>query len=135
MAQMETDSDENAALIHDAEARAKLTSWLKRHPGKHKVGEIAEATGYSPDKAGRILREMHENDLVDMEPEGTAKMYSIGKAPEVTGAKDVAVKSRKGKARVTMKELELEVAGFVIVLTKNPANGRPRIVIDQGETE
>lgn len=121
-------------LVQHAEMRAKITAYLRKHRGEHTVGETATALNADTNLVGKILADMAENKQVNLRREGPAKKYSIGPLPEIAGATGVALKPGKDRSvRVSMKELEIEVAGFVITLTKNPTNGRARIIIDESK--
>lgn len=125
----------DAVLTKRAALRAKITAYLKGHPGRHKVGDVADALKADVNLVGKMLAEMAENKQVELLRQGPSKLYGIGEVPNLAGGKDVVVLPTHGRqkgVRVAMKELELVVAGFTVVLTRNPENGRPRIVIDQG---
>lgn len=114
-----------------AQARASISAYLSNNPGQRSTEDVATAIGISARTAGQMLGAMSRGKLIRFNGKaGKAKRWSW---PVVAGT-DVQPSPEKHSKRTTTtapKELELVIDGLQIVVGKNPATGRLRIVIEE----
>jgi predicted DNA-binding transcriptional regulator len=123
----------NAQLVEQAQKRAAIMGWLVQNPGMHTVADIAEGLGISNGSAGLMLYHMAHDGLVTSgEIEAGKRTYSAGGKPpdEVLQEEPEQVRRRRRKGT---REVELVVAGTMIVIGRNPETGRLRISLEDVE--
>lgn len=122
------------ATVEQAHGRAAITAWLSQNAGEHSVEEVATGTGMSRGTVGQHLARMANEGLIPpVHQVGTAKFYRGNGHPTVLSSsvrKPPVAAPAKKPLGVSAKDIEIVIDGTLIVVTRNPANGRKRILIE-----
>lgn len=121
-----------------AQHRAHISAFLSNHPGEHHTEEVAKAVGLTPRTAGQLLGGMARGELI--ESLGKRGKHAYWQWPQ-DAPKDGAITGDNApplsptpratpKGVNPRKELELEIDGITIVVGRNPATGRFRVVLE-----
>lgn len=118
-----------------AQRRASISSYLSNNLGPRTTQEIAASMpDVSLRTVGQMLGAMARNKLIGpMVKKGSKKMWQWpvnGKAeepaPQVISTKPIASK----RASTPVKEIELEIDGLTVIVGRNPATGRFRVILE-----
>jgi hypothetical protein len=113
-----------AKHVHDAQARANATSFLRTNPGKHSVEEIATHLGVSVRSAGQVLGHMAKNKLIPLPAVSEGKKHYWWVEGTVNNGAPVqqpAVRREAPKkhfSATVSNEEALEILGVVTVFKK-----------------
>lgn len=138
-----TQSSSNEKMKRAAEFKAAIMAYLNRDPTKeHSVKDVMEAlkdrvseAGYDDNNVLQHLNQMAKNKLIHKVKRGRLVSFVKIKPPkEPRESKEpaplpLAPQELKPYTK-SQKEVELVVAGVTIIVSKNPATGRPRVVIE-----
>ena len=117
--------------VQGAERRAQLMALLSASEKPMTIQEVMEATGWGNSGAQYTATKLFESGLAKMKKEGGKNFYFIGNGDEpVADESEVGAKARKPRI-TSAKEVELVVAGVLVILGRNPASGRLRIVLEE----
>lgn len=118
--------------VQGAKRRAQLTSLLSQAGKPMSIKEVVEATGWGESGAAYTAARLVESGLIQSRREGLKNVYFMGNGGDVVPDAEGEVSVVKRKTRVTSaKEVELVVAGVLVILGRNPASGRLRIVLEE----
>lgn len=122
--------------VQGAKRRAQLTSLLSQAGKPMSIKEVVEATGWGESGAAYTAARLVESGLIQSRREGLKNVYFMGNGgdvvPDAVPDAEGEVSVVKRKTRVTSaKEVELVVAGVLVILGRNPASGRLRIVLEE----
>jgi hypothetical protein len=117
--------------VQGAQRRAQLTAFLAAQDKPQTLKEIAAALSWPESGTAYTARVAAESGLVKMRKDNGVNLYYMGNGedPEPEGGEISVVKR---KTRITSaKEVELVVAGVLVILGRNPTSGRLRIVLEE----
>jgi len=121
-----------------AQLRATISSILSAQPGQIlSTDEVASAIGQGARTTGQILGGMARGKLIEgpIKQKGVrGKCWrwptaAVAEAPPTTGHPS-GVRPRRATT-TTAKEIELEIGGISVVVGRNPATGRLRIILEE----
>ena len=100
------------------------------------IVDIMAATGWGESGAAYTASKLSESGLVNVRREGNKNFYFMGNGqdaePEPVSKGEVMIAPKERKTRiVAAREVELVVAGVLVILGRNPASGRLRIVLEE----
>jgi hypothetical protein len=123
--------DMKTAMIRSAKERAQLMAYLSNHPGAHSTSELCEQLGWTHKATNYRAGRMAAQGLIQQHRKGTMNFYGLKTTLERDDdpAAPAAKPARQSKAAV--QDVELVMSGFLIVLGRNPASGRLRIVLQE----
>lgn len=126
--------------VETAKARARISATLSADPGRDlTTEEVAKAIGLPPRTTGQLLGGMHRGNLIaDNGKKGKYRRWAwpLSRIPttadETAGpaAMPAAPRPRSATPTTAAKEIELEIDGITIVVGRNPATGRFRVVLE-----
>lgn len=152
--------NDHEELVDRATARAEALAYLANHPGEHQTPDLAKALGWTIKRARYYLPLMAAQGLVTKRDTGHGVFYSavdtsyghgeyMPPAERPPGRETTKYKPKPKPAplqevpppptpatttTVVHGDLELVAhTGVVIVLGRNPSNGRLRITLEKGE--
>ena len=120
--------------VEVAQARASISHYLSTNPGEQSTESVAVNVGHSPRTTGQILGGMAKNGLINyVRKQGRHKFWSwIKTKPNgAAGEPEPPAQQMISKPGNPAKEIELSIAGLQIVVGRNPATGRLRIVLEE----
>ena len=131
-------------LVSGAARRAELAAFLASQAEPQSIKQIAEAMGWAESATAYTARIAAESGLIKSRKQEFSNklLYSIGngegngadEASEVSGG-ELSVIQPKGAAKkgriVAAREVELVVAGVLVILGRNPVSGRLRILLEE----
>jgi hypothetical protein len=120
--------------VQGAKRRAQLASLLSQADHPLDIKEIVAATGWGESGAAYTATKLVQSGMIESRREGLKNVYFMGNGnggdvvPEAEGEVSVV----KRRSRITAaREVELVVAGVLVILGRNPASGRLRIVLEE----
>lgn len=117
-----------------AARRAQLAALLSQADKPLSIKEIMEATGWPESGTAYTATKAASAGLIQVRKDGLKNLYYMGNGeePQTEDGQDGEVSVVKRRSRVTTaKEVELVVAGVLVILGRNPASGRLRIVLEE----
>lgn len=119
--------------VEAAKARALISQVLSADPGKEfTTGEVATVIGLNQRTTGQILGGMARGNLIMSNGvTGKGKRWSWPEDAPPSEAPTRRKYSKRGSNIAAAKEIELSMAGIQIVVGRNPATGRLRIILEE----
>jgi hypothetical protein len=122
-------------VVQGAERRAKLMAFLSSQESPQSLKQIIDALGWPESGTAYTARIAHESGLIRMRKVNGKNMYFMGNGeesePEAEGQDEVSTTPKRKTRIVAAREVELVVAGVLVILGRNPASGRLRIVLEE----
>lgn len=122
--------------VQGAARRAQLVSLISQAEKPMTIKDIAAATGWGESGCAYTATKAAESGLIKTRKDNGKNIYYMGNGDEPEPATedmgDVRAWGAKRKTRITSaKEVELVVAGVLVILGRNPTSGRLRIVLEE----
>lgn len=123
--------------VEAAKARALISQALSADPGRDlTTEEIAKTIGVPSRTTGQLLGGMHRGNLItDNGKKGKSRRWAwplnrIASA-DTDAEPPMPPAPAPRKLANAAKEIELEIAGLSVIVGRNPATGRLRIILDE----
>ena len=121
--------------VQGAARRAQLVSLISQAEKPMTIKDIAAATGWGESGCAYTATKAAESGLIKTRKDNGKNIYYMGNGEEpepIDDMGDVRAYGKAKKTRITSaKEVELVVAGVLVILGRNPTSGRLRIVLEE----
>ena len=116
--------------VQGAQRRAQLVSLLSQAEKPLTINDIVAATGWGASGAAYTATKCAQSGLIKTRKDFGKNVYFMGDGSEESEESEVSTVKRR--TRVTSaREVELVVAGVLVILGRNPASGRLRITLEE----
>lgn len=116
----------DTTLAQNAERRVQMKAYIESHPGvEMTAADMAEGLGWELKTARYIAQNLKANGLIAGRRDGMRNLYSAADGAAST------VRIEKTKKAKQAQDVELVMAGILIVIGRNVKTGRLRITLEE----
>ena len=117
-------------VVQSAERRAKLMAFLHSRPEPASIADITKATGIPDHAVAYLTKRMAESKQIVERRIGIANFYSLPGEEDLQS--ELPLREVQTQTRVkTAKDVELVLAGMLVVIGRNPKTNRIRITLEE----